>query len=205
MYKPGNEDVFASLTKFIIAVPLVILLFALVMKMSNPGFLESRQQRSAQPTAAPPTPTAVPAPEEAPDVRLDLAGPQQCEIETNQASISASILNKQIMARVQTEQKAQYYLLKNDCLYNWTRESSSGTKRCGLSQYMTVLEYMSKYHLLSLKAVSNMIASMGYDKQLADIHYSKAACTSEAVPQSSFALPYGKTFAEPKPSPSPSR
>lgn len=66
--------------------------------------------------------------------KIDLQGPWQCSVQTPEGSAELHILNNKVRFTSNSGGTTQNTLLNDDCIYTWT--ASTGTKQCGLNQYM---------------------------------------------------------------------
>ncbi len=144
------DKFFYFASKVVIILPIIIILIALIIK-----FNQNRQY--SQKFTLPPTnksistittiPTATTA------AQFNLVGPLICQIKENKASISAYIKDRKVFLTKNEENKIDYFLIKDDCLYWWEGRKYSGQKMCGVGYY---LSYFEKFFHLGLLGRSNL-------------------------------------------------
>lgn len=129
-----------TINKFFIALALIILIIGLISKFSQ-------NQQKTQPFMAVQKPVTI-SPQinvsaiASSTAQLNLQGPFVCQYSTPQASMSGYIKANKILGQVKSLLQTKNILLNGDCLYLWDTTSTAGQKICGLTQYLSLLNYI---------------------------------------------------------------
>ncbi len=126
--------------------------------------------------------------------QLDLQGPWSCTTSTGGGPINLYIHNNKVKVIDSSGKATENILFNGDCLYTW--KSSTGTKQCGLQQYLDL--YTS---LLSgsegIDIGSIIQEQMGSDPARAQSYESlRRSCQKVAVAESVFSIPQNVQWAE---------
>ncbi len=150
------DDIFHIASRIIFVVPVAAVIIALIMKFSGQPVTQSSE------TNAFPTPTVMkvaPVKQKTatPSAGLNLNGPLVCGISSNEATVSAYILNREISGSVTAGHSISDMLVKGDCLYSWNKGEYTGTKFCGISPYLNLLESMPVENFLNDSFISSIL------------------------------------------------
>ncbi len=131
------DDFFHFVSKMVIVIPIVIIIFALILRFN---------QKEDYSKKIIPSPTVVPTKTSVitPSFKLDLVGPLVCQINEKTASVSAFIKDKKVFATKREKDKVDYFLLIDDCFYWWEKGKYSGQKICGVGFYLSYFEEFSR-------------------------------------------------------------
>jgi len=181
---------FQSFSRIIIILPVIIVVFAILLKMAKTDNSVIESKIIPIPTTTQRvSPSIVPT-----NTIFDLQGPLTCFFQTKETSWSAIIQKRVIVATASDKIKITYYLMKDDCLYIWEKQKYSGEKICGVGQFISIGEGLLNSGLMNesmfdmLLNQSKINASLPF--QLKDIKKMIATCKpSEVFPLSQFALP----------------
>ncbi|OGK52903.1 hypothetical protein A2970_00415 [Candidatus Roizmanbacteria bacterium RIFCSPLOWO2_01_FULL_44_13] len=119
------DKFFSNVSKYIIFVPIVITVLALIFK-----FGQTSKTIGQMVNKITPTPTTA-----SKKINIDLNGPYQCLYKDNEGEYAVYIKNKQVLANVKTKSDTDKYFFDGDCLY------ADGVKKmCNLSPYLSLFE-----------------------------------------------------------------
>ena len=145
-----------NITRFIIFLPLIIVIIFLFFNSrtrgDNYGAVSPTQILTQTPannlldTAGSIKPAAT-------NGKLDLNGPTVCAFKDEKSNTTAYIKNKNIYAKQVSSKSSTEFILKGDCVYIWGKDSTSGQKICGVSQYLGLLEMFSSTPFFDLKTI----------------------------------------------------
>lgn len=185
--KTSAHSFFRTGAKVIIALPILVIVAAVFMKAGAPAQPVSRKPNIV-PTVLQPTakPTSQP---------LDMNGPLTCSGNNDTIAVSTRVKNKNVMARV-LDGEVKNYMLKEDCLYQWIDGERTGTKTCGLGEYVRVAQTMANLKILTVDSLIDLIVRMGNISKDKASKYNdiNLRCKDFAIADSAFVLPRGITF-----------
>ena len=139
MDKPAIDSFFKVISRLVIVFPILVVITAFFLW--KPA--QKKQQVSISPTPEEVSPTV-------PTTKIDINGSYVCSFSTGKdATVAAYLKNKSLYAQLQDKKKTRYVLFHKDCLYEWQKNTTSGQMTCGLSQYVSMFESMSKLGLAS--------------------------------------------------------
>jgi len=125
------ENFFYLISKIIFFFPIVFLFFGLLIKFNRTG--EEKLLNVAL------TPTLKKKNSDQLKIDFDLKGPLMCLFPANNASVSAYIKDKKIKIILEKKGNNSYFLVNNDCLYQWQEDKFTGTKNCGINHYLNLM------------------------------------------------------------------
>jgi len=128
-------DFFYYSSKIIFFFPLVLLVFGLLMKLDHKTTNINVGKNNNLPTKIFFSPTLNFQP-----IKFDLKGPWICLFKDKETSVSAYIKDKKIKVEMKTKQGTSYFLINNDCLYQWQEDQFSGNKSCEINYYLNFVE-----------------------------------------------------------------
>lgn len=132
------SDFFSFVSKAVIILPIFIVIIALFLKFSVP------KKSTTIPNTI--SPTVIP--------KFDLKGPIVCD--------SLFIKDKKVMLK----NKSTNYLLNGDCVYIWDKDSASGERKCGLSNYINMAEnYLGLFDIENI-INNNLVKDVIKDKDI---------------------------------------
>lgn len=135
---------------------------------------------------------------------FNLQGPLICSYKDNKENLDlkAYIKNKQIYVETPHQGEQERILIAGDCLYNWDEGEATGTKMCGVSQYMSLFESLAKLGLVDpttlLRALSEMRPS-GFQEapsEMKTIQNLNQICIKGEIKDSIFEIPINVQFKE---------
>ena len=139
MDKSAVDTFFRIVSKVVIIFPILVIVAAF--------FLWSPTQKKAD-NAISPIPEVL-SPTQKP-TQIDINGSYACAFKTEKnATIEAYIKHKSLFVQTAALKKTTYVLFQKDCLYEWQKNVLQGQMTCGLSQYVSLFESMSKMGLAS--------------------------------------------------------
>ncbi len=124
---------------------------------------------------------------------IDMTGPWYCSYDTGPHSATLSIANSKIRFDLtgETGQK-ESTIFDGDCLYSW--QGNTGTKQCGLAQYLGLLTAYGENGDVDLAQM--LLASMQEGEMSEEMQALVASCKKVDVSQSAFTPPAQVTFVE---------
>jgi len=194
-----------NITRFVIFLPLIIVIIFL--------FFNSRS-RGENYGAISPTQTLTQTPENnllntasgikpvTSNGKLDLIGPTVCAYKDEKSSTTAYIKNKNIYAKQVSSKSSTEFILKGDCVYIWGKDSVSGQKICGVSQYLGIFEMLSSMPFFDLKAIVPALLGGTTGVEIPDkLPDLDKVCKKGEVDEKLFTIPEGVAFQVPSVSP----
>jgi hypothetical protein len=173
------DDFFYFFSKIVIFFPLVLIIIGLILKFNQKQEYSSFNQ-NLSPTKIffSPTPKIS-------KVTVDLKGPWQCLFQNRQATVAAYIKDRKIKVEIKNDREKSYFLIENDCLYQWSEGQFSGDKSCGLGPYLNFTESILKnnYQMFFNLFLKQFKEFSQENFSLEDI------CKKENVEESIFLLP----------------
>jgi preprotein translocase subunit YajC len=137
MDRPTVDSFFKITSRLVIIFPILVIVTAFFLW--NPS--QKKQQEQPVPTQQVGEPTTV-------TTQIDISGSYACSFRTEKdATVSAYIKNKALYVQNRDLKKTTYVLFQKDCLYEWQENVALGQMTCGLSQYVSMFENMSKLGL----------------------------------------------------------
>jgi hypothetical protein len=132
------DDFFYFFSKIVIFFPLVLIVIGLILKFNQKQEYSSFNQ-NLSPTKIffSPTPKIS-------KVTIDLKGPWQCLLKNDEAIFAGYIKDRKIKIEIKNNKGKSYFLIENDCLYQWNEGQFSGDKSCGLGPYLNFIESILK-------------------------------------------------------------
>lgn len=191
-----------NLPKAIIAIPAALLFVTvylwmafptqfkyLVSNQSDSQFVSQSAQYTKEQSIAPPK-AMIPA-------DLDLQTPRTCLYKSENLNIKASIAHGQGSARITDEIKTNRLILSEDCLYIWEENEFTGTKLCGISQYISLYRSFSSLFSPDMFAsILPMLSSQTGTNSMSMITDILASCIEGPVNQAEFTIPAQIIFKE---------
>lgn len=182
------HDFFHTFSRIIIVLPFIIIIFAIILKVSKSDTVMTGQ--SAAPLV---TPATIMSTSQS-NASINLQKPSLCSFQTKEASWSAFIRNRMIKVINTNNITTSYYLLKNDCFYTWEKNKYSGEKMCGVGQFVSVGENLVNSGLMSEDMFNIMQSQLKINVplsiQYSDIQKIISSCKSSSdIPLSQFELP----------------
>ena len=184
------------ISKAVIIIPLVVLMIGTMFAFQNRVNNAQKILSSANVSA---TPIPVSKPSSSSKVKIDLQGPLVCNYSSSKAAMSTFIKNKNVLMKRSENNKISNYLLKGDCLYSW-ENGVPGTKTCGLSQYISTFEALSKMGVMDIEnaigSLSQFQGAKNISSQEAEIKELFKTCKIEEIKDNIFDIPSGVVFKE---------
>lgn len=160
-----------ALSRAVIIAPIVIIVIAFVLFIDRKvnslyaGSAKVKESISSTPPEKNPIAELFSGKSSSTSAQLNLKGPTVCSYKTTSLSISAWIKDKNVLAQWSEKNKNNSYLLKGDCLYTW-ENSTSGTKYCGISQYVSLFESFSSFGLSNITSLVGSLPKFSGNKSL---------------------------------------
>jgi len=128
MEENNLDSIFYILSRFVIVVPVVLVIMALIIKFN--------QSKTASVKLS--TPKVIsPAHQDITNImskiNFDFNGPSLCSYSSGVASVTAQIKNKRVSGEVNVNGKTNNVIYAGDCIYVWEKNQFSGQKICGIS------------------------------------------------------------------------
>jgi len=180
------DDFFYFFSKIVIFLPLFLIIISLILEFNQKQrHLPSNQNPFSKKMSFLPSPKIS-------KISIDLKGPWQCLLKNDKTSIAAYIKDRKIKIEVKNDKGKSYFLIENDCLYQWSEDQSSGNKSCGIGPYLNLTESIIKNNspvffdsfFRPFKEVNQESSSL------------KSICKKENVEENIFKLPKKLLFKE---------
>lgn len=145
-----------------------------------------------------PTPLFTPVPTLA-RIAFTLEGPLTCNYSSPEASVSASILKKQLYVSFSEATASAQAVVSGDCAYIWRNQQLIGEKMCGMEKLMQTAELMSSMGLLNLETVLTALPIATESSLLSNptfINNVVSTCKKEASDEAVFVVPQNIQFTE---------
>lgn len=194
----AQHDRMYILSRFIIFLPLVILLLSFYWKSSSP-------KRSTQ--TIPNYPRITPVKEVGSGMmdlmksgtnsaKVDLKGSYKCEYNANGKVVNGFIKNKKVYIEFTSKNLTEIALVNGDCGYRWQKGTFKGEKMCGVSQIMSIYESLSSMPFMGTDSLFTMIGSMNPSVTLTKEEISGIAksCKKQEVVETTFTIPSNISF-----------
>ncbi len=199
---PPTENIFHFLSKIVIVIPIVVVVLAFFMKMN--GKLEQQTNVRRNPALyASPFVTQKPAQLAAPknsssSAQFNLKGPLVCNYIDKEASLSASIKNKNIYVKMSDSKLTQHILVKGDCLYKWEIGKKTGEKVCKIGKFLDMFDSLSSLGLVDLDAMFGELSKAKPSTTITPPSMKKMteSCKKIEVKDEIFTLPTTITFKD---------
>jgi len=172
------DDFFYFFSKIAIFFPLVLIITGLILKFNQKQEYSSFNQ-NLSPTKIffSPTPKIS-------KLTIDLKGPWQCLFQNQQSTVAAYIKDRKIKVEIKNNREKSYFLIENDCLYQWIEGQFSGDKSCGLGSYLDLTESILKNNQMFFDLFLKQFKEFSQENfSLEDI------CKKENVEESIFLVP----------------
>ncbi len=133
------------------------------------------------------------------DEKIDLKASYVCSIKNeNNASTSAYIKNKNLRADVYEKGVVSHIIYKEDCLYAWDSRGGEAAKKCGLSQYLSMLEGFGGMGGSGAEAIFDSFFARQTSGDLTPPSFSEVCKKKEVEDASLFEVPKNIIFEEEK-------
>ena len=194
------HDFFHYGSRLTMVLPIIIIILAIVFKPEKTQTLSQVASNTVVPTTISPRPTIFkgkPTPT-TPKTPVDIKGPTVCTF-TNESPYKGMlyIKNKMIYGDVQEKESKKFIsvVLKEDCVYKWEKGTLTGTKICGFTKYMDMLEKMSSIGILTAENLMQIIAEYS-NKSYAAYTTSVDSCKKETISDTVFRIPSNIQFQQ---------
>ncbi|MDO8497439.1 MAG: hypothetical protein Q7S61_02735 [bacterium] len=199
------DQLFHVLSKFVIIVPVLIILFVLVTKGAGVLNLHSVQKKEVptpSPSSSPNVPLLSPTVVSSEKISLSLSGPLVCHYDSSTATVSAKIKNKKIAAELQKEKQVDNVVVNGDCLYHWKKGTIVGEKICGISSMLSIVDMLSSSGLMDPKSIVGLMGGgsqiQGIDADTFSSENISRMCHKEDIGEDSFIVPSFIRFTDKK-------
>lgn len=201
-------QMFGKTSKVMIYMPIIIIVLILLAKLSSPPRPAKSQIRltgiPSQSQSASPANlflfdtnvTGSTSKISTQSAGFDLKGPSICTISNDGTDIKAYIKNAQIYAEFLNKSESKRLLVNGDCLYNWSVREATGTKMCGISQYMSMAQMLSQSGLISVETILQYLAKIQPSVKVPNARDISQSCIKTEVKDSYFVIPTTIQFKE---------
>jgi len=131
-------DFFYFFSKVVIFFPLVLITVGLILKFSQ------KQENSLFDKSIPPTKIIVSPTLKNFLLKFDLQGPWQCLFNKQETTVTVYIKNRKVKVEIKNNKGNSYFLINNDCFYQWKESQFYGDKSCGIGPYLNFAESILK-------------------------------------------------------------
>lgn len=178
----------------------VILIWSIVMLVLVLYFLVAKQRNQPAQTRAVPTPFPTKALEPTIiPIAVDLQGPLSCHYSSQEATVSAAILNRQVYLDVNEASLSSRFLLKDNCVYSWSPDENTGKRMCGMEKIIQTVELMSSFGFLNLNEMLKSLPLQEASQTMKDpvaINKVLETCQEIATNEAVFVIPQQINFIE---------
>ena len=131
--------------------------------------------------------------------KFDLQGPLICDYANRDLTATAYIKSHLVLVKLKSKEEISKILLKGDCLYQWVDQQKSGTKSCGISPYLPLIDSLTKMNLFG--GLDGLIGSMSQSGLASPISPPSVnnllkSCVKKPVDDSLFVYPDNIRFIE---------
>jgi len=133
------DDFFYSFSKIVIFFPIFFIIFGLILK-----FNQKQKDLTFNKNVINPNKISFLAIPTISKTTIDLKGPWRCFFENRQATLDAYIKDRKIKLEIKNDKTQIYFLINNDCVYQWEKGQFSGDKSCGIGSYLSFAESIFK-------------------------------------------------------------
>lgn len=187
-----------TVSRFIIFVPIVILILSLYIHYTTPN--KSSSNVVAVPSVQPQQSTVNSSSTQssASKININLTGPYRCGYQDKETQVAAFIKNKKVFVEFTQKNETDYVLLNGDCGYKWEKGKTTGEKMCGVGTYISLFESFSSMPFFDLNTIFSMIGQVGPSISIAPEKLSAVAdsCKKETVDESVFTIPTAIVFSD---------
>lgn len=189
-----------SIPKLTIIVPIFILIAAIFLRVTSPPAQQTMQPLPVIPDTTTSSNERTVQSTPKPIQRLNLQGPYSCAYNAEDVSMKAFIQDRKIYAKIVNTEKTTQFLLIGDCLYTWEMKEQTGTKMCGLGQYISLFESFSSMPFLSSDMIVSMISGFQSSAKLdaGAVNGMLNSCVKNTIDPILFELPKTVHFVEGK-------
>lgn len=195
-------DFFGSASRFILFVPVAILLVGIVIKLdsvknnSNVAFQKvSSTQGIVKEVNLGKLPTAVPT-------LSILFNPTKsfiCLSSDKEATVEAYRKDTDIYIQANKEKKDYFFLIHNDCFYQWEKQVSGGGMFCGVNQYINLFDSMYMSGNVNINSLTDTFQDKNAHFSTQEVQTIINSCkNSTAIPEKVFKIPSNIKFTEEK-------
>lgn len=199
------EELFRFLSKITIIIPIVVVAVAFMLRSSNRSTNAAnnpyRQMLSVTPVVTAQDSGALNRLNfDSTKGKIDLNGPLVCRYNDKDMQGEAYIKDKNIYATLKQQASQQYFLVKGDCLYQWTSGTYTGEKTCGVGSVLDMVTTLSQLGLFDISTVFQALSQFNVGPSIAisppSMEALKSSCKKDTVNDSLFDLPQSITFKE---------
>jgi hypothetical protein len=191
MHQSAVDNLFYYLSRVVIFIPLLVIAAALILKYNQPLVKGAKNQIE----------NSVPSPSPTPTVDQFFIAKNSLNIKDNLfcqiPNFQAYVKNKNVFLKYSEKDSERYFLLKGDCFYLWHKEKFNGEKVCGLSPYLSLLDFVSIDSLLENSSLFSLLPAVGIKidaSQAAQLKDLSQACKRQTPEDKWFQLPSNVLF-----------
>lgn len=196
LHKSKSVSVMHRISRYVQIVGVIIVFLALLYAGIQKKAEMNREEYAIFAPSPQPSisiePTLIPIP-------IDLNGPLSCDYSAPEATVSATILQKQIYVTTKESSQGSYLLVKDDCVYTWKDNDGVGKKSCDVKQALSAAEMLAAVGALKLDTIVSAVSMQSNSELLKDreqINKVLATCKKEATNSAVFTIPQNITFTE---------
>ena len=155
-----------TLSRVIIAVPILIVIFALLLRFSYPDrYQSSRNYLPQKYSQAVPLrkytqeKEALPKPQESTSASFDIVKSRTCTFQNGEVDAQVYISKGRVSANVLRDGETDRFIVSDDCVYTWKTGEYVGKRICGIGQYLNLFQTYSSF--LSKDMLSSILPTLG--------------------------------------------
>lgn len=194
---PKQSDTIHVVSKLTIAVPLVIMVLALLISI-NSRSQSMIKKTSIQPTLKVESQTSQTA-SAASTISFDLKGPLNCEYKSSTQDIRVAVKDTKVATTIIENKQQRHIIRSGDCVYLWNHGELTGQKICGVEQYASMFQMVSSLPFFKPEMLASMLnqfntqpgASIAAQLPFAEV---LKKCKKSAVNEGVFDIPTAVNF-----------
>ena len=195
-------DFFSSASRFILFVPVVILSVGIIIKLD---LLKSQSDvglKKTYPTSIEVkemSVTPLPTLETTLSITFNPTQPFACISSGKEATIEAYRKDREVFIQASKDNKEYFFLVHNDCFYQWERQAFGGRMLCGVNQYINLIDSMNMSGNANIGSLINTIQDKNIHFSTQEMQTILNSCKNTAViPEKVFRVPTNIKFVEEK-------
>jgi len=195
-------EFFGSASRYILFVPVIILLAGVVIKLdsvkknndvtlqkvSSPQGTEKEKDPQKLPTAIPTL-----------FIAFNPTKSFACLTSEKEATVEAYRRDTEIYIQVDKDKKDYFFLIHKDCFYQWEKQASGGSMFCGVNQYVNIFDSMYMSGNVNINSLIDTFQDKNTHLSMQEIQTIINSCrNSTTIPEKVFKIPSNIKFTEEK-------
>lgn len=130
---------------------------------------------------------------------ITLDGPLTCSYSSDEATVSASILQRKLYLGIDEATSSSRFLMRDNCSYTWSPLTNTGEKNCDMQKIIQTANFMSSLGLLNMNQIIKIIPTRTehslYNNPIT-INKIISTCQKVATDEAFFVVPWNVVFTE---------